>query len=207
MAVIGIIGLKGGAGRSTLATNLAVALADSAIVDADPPQGTATSWGLIREGKPPPVYTAESLAGLTGSIVDASRQHSNVIVDTPPRIAEATRAVVMLADLLLIPVAPSVAELWAVGDVLTILQSAKRLDRSRIVWNRVRSQTRSAGEIQAEAKKEIPISAMRSQLGLRVAYTDAMGAGMGVTEYGEPVAREEMQALAREVSKFLRGGA
>ena len=206
MAVIGIIGLKGGAGRSTVATSLAVAIPGSAIVDADPPQGTATSWGMIRgRSEPPPVFTAESLAGLTGLVAEASRQHPIVIVDTPPRIAEATRAAVVLSDLVLVPVAPSVAELWAVSDLVPILKAAKRLDRSWLLWNRVRAYTKSAGEIQAVAKAELPIPALKSQLGMRVAYSDAMAAGMGVTEFGEPVAREEMQNLAREVSRLLKG--
>ena len=46
--IIGIIQIKGGVGRSTLATNLAAALTQigsTALVDADVPQGTSASWG------------------------------------------------------------------------------------------------------------------------------------------------------------------
>lgn len=52
--IIGVIQLKGGAGRSTLATNLAAALATrgpTALVDCDLPQGTSAAWSALRRAR------------------------------------------------------------------------------------------------------------------------------------------------------------
>ena len=49
--VIAIAQVKGGAGRSTLATTLAGELSkqgDTVLIDADMPQGTASSWFAMR---------------------------------------------------------------------------------------------------------------------------------------------------------------
>ena len=51
MTVIAIVGNKGGAGKTTLAVNLACALnavAPTAVLDADP-QGSALQWRAIAE--------------------------------------------------------------------------------------------------------------------------------------------------------------
>jgi len=50
--IVGVVQLKGGAGRSTIATNLAAALSQDAVValiDCDLPQGTSAAWGTLRK--------------------------------------------------------------------------------------------------------------------------------------------------------------
>ena len=50
--IIGIVQVKGGAGRSTLATNLAGELSKfgrTVLIDGDMPQGTSASWYSIRQ--------------------------------------------------------------------------------------------------------------------------------------------------------------
>lgn len=52
--IIGLLQLKGGAGRSTVSTNLAGELSKSGktvLIDCDMPQGTSASWFAVRQQK------------------------------------------------------------------------------------------------------------------------------------------------------------
>jgi chromosome partitioning protein len=210
---IGIIQVKGGAGRSTLATNLAGELSKrgpTVLIDSDMPQGTSASWCSIRG-------TTDQAGDLTG---DTARDHQELIIKTerhtktadylvldgPPRIAEMTRAILMLSDVCLLPVAASVAEIWATSDVLTIIEQARKVRPVdvRLVWTRHRAYTTLARELSDQVKAELPLPRLKTTLGLRVAYVEALGAGLTVAETGDPAAREELAHLMAEVSKILR---
>lgn len=59
MTTIGVIQLKGGTGRSTVASNLAGGLPGPvALIDCDIPQGTAASWAALRSDDSLHVETA-----------------------------------------------------------------------------------------------------------------------------------------------------
>ena len=91
---IGIIQVKGGAGRSTVSTNLAGELSKmgkTVLIDCDMPQGTSASWFSVREQ-----------AGKAGNLIaDTATNHRElvakveqyqdadfIVLDGPPRIAE-----------------------------------------------------------------------------------------------------------------------
>lgn len=51
--------------------------------------------------------------------------HDFAVIDTPPRVADVTRAILMLSDLLLIHLGASAAEIWATTDLLDSIEEAK----------------------------------------------------------------------------------
>jgi len=121
--IIGLVQVKGGAGRSTVATNLAGMLsliAKVALIDSDMPQGTSASWAALRQQVKPSerfiADTAKNYRELVAKVDQLRGKVDYIILDSPPRIAEMTRAVLMLADLCLVPVGASAAE---VGQHLT----------------------------------------------------------------------------------------
>jgi chromosome partitioning protein len=130
--LIAVGNLKGGTGKSTIAVNLACALAadgDSVVlVDADA-QGTATDWHA-GERLPVPV---ESLP--LGGERDAQRWVSRVIrlkagadhvvVDLPPQVGSGIASALLIADLFVIPVTPSGVDLRATGKALDLLRRAR----------------------------------------------------------------------------------
>lgn len=106
--IIGIVQLKGGAGRSTLATNLAALLSKQSpttLIDCDMPQGTSASWYSLREAggrtERLSLATVDTARDLISTVEGLNQDY--VVLDAPPRIAEVTRAILMLADLLLVP--------------------------------------------------------------------------------------------------------
>jgi chromosome partitioning protein len=112
----------------------------------------------------------------------------------------------MLASLVIIPVGPSAAEVWATADLIKVVEEARVRRpqlRAWLLWNRMR-RTRSATEIPDEARDELKVPALKSRLGHRVAYSEALGRGRTVTEWSDKTAREELQALVGELVRLLK---
>jgi chromosome partitioning protein len=123
--IISVVCQKGGAGKTTIATNLAV-LAErggfpTVLLDLDP-QATAAKWGDKREGRPPDVVAAQ--APRLGRILeDAKRQGAGVaIIDTAPTADTAALEAVKVADLVLVPCQPSDFDLGAVGATVRLAE-------------------------------------------------------------------------------------
>ena len=209
---IGVIQVKGGAGRSTVATNLAGELSKvgrTVLIDGDMPQGTAASWFAMRQSAGKAAGLTADTAGDHRELVAKVKQHAGadfIVLDGPPRIAEMTRAILMLSDLCLLPVGASVAEIWATTDVLAIIEEARKVRPvdARMIWTRHRPNTNLARELSEQAGAELGLRPMHSALCLRVAYPEALGAGLTVAETGDANARAEVGALVAEVRRIIR---
>ena len=210
--VIGVIQVKGGAGRSTVSTNLAGELSKlgkTVLIDCDMPQGTSASWYAVRHqaGKAGALIsdTATSYRELV-SKVEQYADADYIVLDGPPRIAELTRATLVLADICLIPVGASTAEIWATGDILTLIEEASKVRsvNARMVWTRYRPHTKLAQGLTELAKKELGLKALGTSLGMRVSYMEALGEGLTVAELADPSAKAEVKLLVNEVKQLLK---
>jgi len=210
--IIGVIQVKGGAGRSTVATNLAGELSKqgkTVLIDCDMPQGTSASWYAVRQQAGRAGNLAADTASTHRELVAKVQGYSDaayIVLDGPPRIAELTRAILVLADLCLVPVGASAAEIWATGDVLALMAEAKKVKsiNARMIWTRHRAHTRLAQELTDQADKELGLPAMRSALGMRVAYMEALGTGLTVAELPDQNAKAELYFLIAEIQRMLR---
>lgn len=212
--IIGLVQVKGGAGRSTIATNLAGLFATkyrTALIDCDMPQGTSASWYALRqqEGRAEnlTMATAATHADLVREADKLHRTHDVILIDAPPRIAETTRAALILSQLCLVPLGASAAEIWATSDLLKTIGEAKAIKPdvdARIVWTRFRAVTKSAQELSEAVSKELKLKELEARLGYRVAYSDSLAQGRTVLEWPDMVAREEVIALGQEVGRILR---
>ena len=210
--VIGVIQVKGGAGRSTVSTNLAGELSKqgrTVLIDCDMPQGTAASWFAVRQEKgkagaleADTATTHRQLVDLVGKYQDADF----IVLDGPPRIAELTKAILILADLCLVPIGASKAEIWATSDILEMLTEAKKVKpiNVRMLWTRYRPQTKLAQGLTALVKEELGLQALGTSLGMRVSYMEALGEGLTVAELADQSAKVEARFLANEVQKLMR---
>ena len=214
--IISLVQVKGGCGRSTIATNLAGYLSGEgkrvALLDADMPQGTSASWGAIRQGDPAragaiTIATAVDHLQMIERAEQLAGDHDYLVIDSPPRIAEMTRAALILSDLCLIPLGASAAEVWATSDLLETINEALAVKPSvdaRILWTRFRGNTKSAQELSSVAKSELGLRELKNKLGYRVAYPEALARGLTVLEWPERTARVEFQAVAKEVQQITR---
>ncbi len=147
MKTIVIASRKGGAGKTTIATLLAVEAARAgagsvAIIDLDPMRGLSL-WWEARDAEAPVLVAADSTpkaalaaAKSTGAVL--------VLIDTPPAAAPVVAEVVALADLVLVPVQPSPHDLRAVGATVDLARKVKR--PLVFVINRTKPRVRLTGE-------------------------------------------------------------
>jgi chromosome partitioning protein len=210
---IGIIQVKGGAGRSTVSTNLAGELSkigQTVLIDCDMPQGSSASWFSVRQQSGRDTNLTIDTASTHQELVEKIQGYAQadyIVLDGPPRIAELTRAILMLADLCLVPVGTSAAEIWATNDLLAIIAEAKKVApiKARMVWTRYRAHTKLAQELSELASSELGLQAINTTLGLRVAYTEALGQGLTVAELADQNAKQEIKEMTQEVTKLLEG--
>lgn len=204
--VITIAQQKGGAGKTTLAVNLAVGFSRAgksvALMDIDP-QGSAGRWFMTRleSGIEPGIeFSTASAWGVTYECRKLAERFDIVIVDTPPKADSDLRPALRAADLVLIPVATSHVDLWAVEAVLYL---ARREDKpSMMVMTRARPGTRLAADV-AQKASEMDADVAKTPMANRVVYAETLGQGKAALEARKGPAHDEVQALMREVETAL----
>jgi chromosome partitioning protein len=123
--VIALASRKGGAGKTTLTSHLAVHAAGSgqvAIMDADP-QGGLSGWWNARVAEQPAFL--DTSKGLAAAVAGARRSgYKLLLIDTPPSLSDTIADVIALSDLVIIPVRPSPNDLRAVGGTVDLAARA-----------------------------------------------------------------------------------
>jgi chromosome partitioning protein len=210
--IIAVGGLKGGVGKSTVATNLASEAARRGrrvlLVDADPQQ-SALAWGQLasESGKPAPVVVAMGPTMHKPGQLDALAQgYDAVVIDCPPRGDELQRSALAVADLVLLPCGPSSFDAWGLAAMFALIDEAKRAKptlQAAVVITRRQVGTVRGREIRA-ALAEAGHPILEAELAYRVAYQEAVTAGLGVTTYRpQDPAAGEVRALFDELRAYL----
>jgi len=204
MRKIVIANLKGGSGKTTVATSLAAWLGgaghDTCLLDLDP-QGAASAWlrrrpnnrPRIRGIAPPPRSRAVtmSFALRIPPLVD------RLIVDTPAGLIGADLAdTVRGAAAVLIPVLPgemdSAAAARTIRDLLLVAKLGRHSGRVAVVANRVRRRTVGARRLERFiANLDIPLVATLHD---SQAYAHAIREGLGLNELKSYRTRGEREA-------------
>jgi chromosome partitioning protein len=203
--VIMIAQRKGGAGKTTLAAQLATAWlrrgAQVALLDIDP-QASLAAWVELRRARLGGKNVGFDFAALPGWraaqwIEDRARSAQFVVVDGPPHADTEARIAVRAASLVLVPVQPSPLDLWATEATLAMVREERR--RALVVLNRVSPRSGMTERVAADLTAAgAAIAATR--IGNRVALVHAMASGLGVVESPRTnSAAAEITALAEEV--------
>ncbi len=203
MSVIALVGNKGGAGKTTLSINLAVALAeqtDTVLMDADP-QGSSMQWRVTGDSRLPVVVAGESL---DKAIATMARQYRHVVVDCPPSVqAPQTHEALQACDIALIPVQPSPVDLWATVHIEQAVELAKQINSRLSAWliiNQLEPRT-TLSRLVREAVAEIDIPVAETTIRRRAIYRSSVLEGKSVYEMGRRGADavSELNQLIREV--------
>ncbi len=205
MRKIALITQKGGSGKSTLSASLAVEMQATGetvfLVDMDPQRSLAT-WARGRTDRRlagaavGPEQLDEVLASL------AERGVTLAIIDTPASLSAASEAAILAADLVVIPVRPTVFDIWSCEatwrrirelgkDCAFVLNQCSTLQGSR----RIRE---GAAALEAMGGLLAPL------ITARVEYQDAMQRGLGPTEL-DPTgpAADEIRQLCDSVRRRM----
>jgi chromosome partitioning protein len=205
MKVLSIVCQKGGSAKTTTAINLAVEAMrrglEIALIDLDP-QVSACDWKDIR-GDKPPVVAATPVPHLGRALKAAKEAGADlVIIDTAGRANDTASAAAREADLILMPLQPSLADLNTVAATLEIIRIAGGKP-VRALLARVRTAgTRHEETTAWLAAKGVDVCPFT--LGERVIFQDAYALGLGVGEI-EPngKAAEEIQQVYNYASSIL----
>jgi chromosome partitioning protein len=207
--VVAIANTKGGVGKSTLAGNLAWALATETgrrvlLVDADP-QASVTKWFDLAMGELPLDRTQLTTARVLQQQVPRLRQsYDLIIVDCPPMQTDVTAAAVTQADLGLIPVLPSPLDVLAYSELVPLLRQAQGVNPAltlRFVINQLAPRTALAREVH-ETLADADIAVMPTYIHDRQLYRRVVAQGGSVVREPGP-AREEILALAKDVLRAI----
>ena len=152
MKVIVVANPKGGAGKSTLSTNIAGYFASQGhavmLGDADTQQ-SSKFWLTQRPSNRPPISTWEFQADLVLTAKPPAGT-THVVIDTPGGInGWRLQEVIQRADKVIVPVMPSVFDMQATQDFLTrLVEITRGLPTDvRVIGNRVDSRTISAANL------------------------------------------------------------
>lgn len=121
-------GIKGGTGKTTISTNLAVWLsqrgADVLLVDADEQESASDFTAWREETKKGELgYTLVQLNGPTvrRQIEQLRPKYDHIVIDTGGRDTASQRAALFVSDVYLIPFAPRSYEIWTLSKVQALL--------------------------------------------------------------------------------------
>ncbi len=204
MKTILITSQKGGSGKTTLCAHLAVEAerrndGPAWLIDIDK-QATLSLWHERREAETPQradVPFTKLAAGLRRLDQDGA---AYCFLDSPPTISEQTADLIGLADLVLIPVRPSPADLWSVGETVAMVKEAGR------PFLFVITQAKPQASITAQAIAALSKHGQVAQAFIadRVPYAAAMTGGKVAQEIsGRSPAADEIAALWIELKSLF----
>ena len=203
---------KGGSGKSTIACNLAVALAiagrDVVIIDADP-QGSAAKWSERRSSTQDgrrPVHCVQRTGEVFRTAIDLANRYEEVIIDAGGRDSRELRSSMLAAARVYMPARPSQLDLEAAlhVDELVKAASASRTDggpKAFAVLNQcpthhMVTETQSARDYLSQYTS---MEVAANRISERKAFRDSMTAGLGVVEMDNKSAADEIINFMNEV--------
>ncbi|HEY1934634.1 MAG TPA: ParA family partition ATPase [Acetobacteraceae bacterium] len=203
--VITVAQQKGGTGKTTLAANLAAALAPVrrvAVLDIDP-QKSLTRWIALRANAPQAAaLTFSEVSGwrLSAELDRLKRTHDVLLIDSPPQIDTDARLAIRGADLVLVPVQPSPPDVWAAEGTLKLAAAERR--PARLLLNRMPPASRLGETVKADlVARGLPL--LRASVGNRTGFAIAFAVGLGVTEAApRSTAAAELRAVLEELREL-----
>ena len=197
--VIVLVNLKGGTGKTTLATTIAEDL-QAHLVDLDP-QGDAHDWATRSEivTATKPNTWKDALA-----VVETARSRGPVVVDCPPGDVPAIRAALAVASVAVIPAKGAMQDIRAVSRMVDLVKEVRTQInptlRVGLVLNEARFNTNMAEQAE-NAMEKITGTHYLGHIGLRQSFVDAYISGRAVHS---GLARKETKAMLENLYRLIR---
>ena len=207
--IVTVGGTKGGTGKSTVATNLAVIRSleghDVLLVDADDQQSSVDF--TIQRNRQFPEGAGYTSVKLTGPAVRTEtlrlkEKYEDIVIDVGGRDTTSQRAALAVSDCLVVPFVPRSFDMWTIEQIAEIVGEMKVANpelRAVTFVNKADARGQD-NEDAAEMLRENEVFTFTNIfIGYRKAFGNAAGSGFAVTEVKpqDPKATEEMMILHR----------
>jgi chromosome partitioning protein len=194
--IIVIGGIKGGSGKTTVATNLAVMRAadghDVLLIDADD-QETASDFTILRNERIPAGagYTSIKLTGpaVRTETLRLAGKYGDIIIDTGGRDTTSQRAALSVAHVLLVPFVPRSFDVWTlekVGALVGEMRTANPELTAYAFLNRADARGQDNEDAAGALQETAELQFLDIPLGARKAFSNAAAQGMAVIELKPP---------------------
>lgn len=221
--VIAVANQKGGAGKTTISVNLAAGLVEAGykvlLVDADP-QTSALKWrNHADENSLGFDVIALPSQLLNRDIPSISKSYEVSIIDCPPGGTPGgsktdirdniTRSAMLAANLVIIPVQPSVVDFDAAATMLPLIRQSSVANpklQVRVLINRKPpARTRLGAQARAGAEEYFEgLEVFAIEICHRQAFAESPSVGKAIVTYdSQSKAAEEIRSLTREVIECL----
>lgn len=204
---ISLVNQKGGVGKTTLAVNIAACrgllMARRVLLIDTDPQGSVLQWQAIQENRTFDVlHRPENLS--RRELLGWEKQYDDMVIDSPPATGEYTRKVLSLSDMVIIPIGASPLDIWATRETLEMVSEARSNQPgmlAKLLIYRKIPRTRVGEEIRG-AIQDYGLDVFQAEVGQRVAFVEAMIAGLSVIEFSpRSIAATEIQNLCQEIMR------
>jgi len=214
MPTIAVVNQKGGAGKSTIAVHLARWLQRQKksilLVDADG-QKTSSIWLESLEYEIP-FQVLQDPDELLDQLPKLAEKHEWLLVDGPATLSETTRALLLWADMALIPCQPAGVDLASASDTVRLVRQAKAirggLPKAALFLNKAIKGTKLKDEAFAVLQQVQDVELLETIVHQRQIITDSFGQGATVFDLpGTPAgtARRELESLFKQAMEVLNG--
>jgi chromosome partitioning protein len=209
MPIFGIINQKGGVGKTTLALNIAAALAVDGskvlLIDADK-QGTASDWSALRGDAGTPFrIVGMARENMARDAITLSADYDYTVIDAPPHDGAITRSVVIASDVAVIPIEPSGFSTWAADKTISQVREAMLIKPSLkcgIVVSRKITNTVLGRDIRDMAGA-LGMGILDTEIMMRVHHAEAGTLGRTIFEHApHSAAAHEIEALTQEIERL-----
>lgn len=197
---------KGGVGKSTLAVHAAVWLHDQgfrvAVLDLDK-QRSSSVWVAEAEKKIT-ITVADTPEECLSTAQELAQSHDFVVADGPGGLDDLSRTLLLLADLALFPITPSILDLRSVQGATSILRFAQQINggrpEGRLILNKMKSRETISRELKGAAHT-LGLAVADSVVRDLQAYRDAAQQGSVVTRMGGRAAQAagDIEAVMQEL--------
>jgi chromosome partitioning protein len=207
VVIITVAHQKGGVGKSTIATNLAVEM-EFPVIDLDS-QHSCYLFSLLRKrehGRELPVYTPETIGELKQALKELEGQ--NLIIDSGGYDNDLNRYALLVSDFVITPVAPSQIEVFGLLKFTEIVKEALKINPNLKVFVLINNadprSSRENRELERFIESEENFNLFKTKLYRRADYRRAYSEGLGVCEYNPGgKACREVRALVAELSALM----
>jgi len=207
--IISVLNQKGGAGKTTLSTNIARQLQLNGervlLVDSDP-QGSTRDWHAASGGK------LVKVVGLDRPTLDKDLEavksgYDWIIIDGAPQLQKMAISAIKGSDVILIPLQPSPYDIWACSDLVDLIKARQEITDGRpqaaFIISRMIKNTVLSREVR-DVLEEYRLAVFQCGTVQRVIYANSASSGQTPMDVDPDCeASHEIQRLVMELKDFI----